>query len=357
MKSIIRSLLATAGLVSLAHPAYTQDAQKVFFLLPNSTTIRFEARDAPFFKEAMAKYAPNAEVIVQNGQGDPARQQRLVEDAISQHANVIVYAASDSNLAAGSLKAAEEAGVPVVLYDHDAVGGKAAAHVVFDSLAVGQAQGERAVALIEATDEDKIEVALVKGNQGEYGTGQYEAGQMQYLQPLIDSGKIEVVCEQYTQNWDPVLAQSFAEDCLTRTGGDVDIFIGMNDGTVGGVVTALVSQGYKPGEKAVAGGQNADVEALRYIAQGWLDHTVMKDLRIQADYAARVTASILEGKGVPEELVNGVVNNQYMDVPAVFMPVQNITIDNLSDVVEAGVWTWKDICQGIEDTEVCKQNQ
>jgi D-xylose transport system substrate-binding protein len=356
MKSTTKALILALGVTTSAVSAQAADAKKVFFLLPNSTTIRFEARDAPMFKAAMEKYAPGTEVVIQNGEGDPTRQQRLAEDAISQNAAVIVLAASDSNLAAGTLSVAEKAGVPVVLYDHDAIGGKADAHVVFDSLAVGKAQGERAAALINALSKTPVKIARVKGNQGEYGTKQYEAGQDEYLKPLIDSGKVQVVCEQYIQNWDPVQAQSFSEDCLTKNGGDVDVFVTMNDGMAGGIVAALIGQGFKPGEKAIAGGQNADVEALRYIAQGWLDDTVMKDLRVQADHAAQVTASLLNGKGVPMELVNGVVNNQFMDVPAVFMPVQNIMLGNLGDVVKAGVWTWADICKGIETTDVCKQN-
>lgn len=356
MSNFKKVLLASVCLSAIGGGANAAEGDKVFFLLPNSTTIRFESRDAPFFVAAMGKYSPGTEVIVQNGEGDPARQQRLVEDAIAQGAKVIVLTSSDANLAAGSLQAAADAGVPVVLYDHDAVGGKAEAHVVFDSLSVGQAQGSRAAELIAAMDKSPVKVARVKGNQGEYGTGQYEAGQNEFLQPLIDSGKVEVVCEQYTQNWDPVLAQSFAEDCLTRTGGDVDVFLGMNDGTTGGSVAALISQGYAPGEKLVTGGQDATVEALRYIAQGWQDNSVLKDLAVEADYAAQVTAALVAGEGVPGDLVNGVVNNQFMDVPAVFLPVSNITLDNLGDVVTAGVWTWAEICQGIEDTQVCKDN-
>ena len=153
-----------------------------------------------------------------------------------------------------------------MLYDHDAIGGKAEAHVVF-----GEAQGKRSADLIKAMNKSPVEVARIKGQQGEYGTGQYEKGQNEFLQPLIDTGKVKVVCEQYTQNWDPTLAQSFAEDCLTRNGGDVDVFIAMNDGTAGGAVAALINQGLKPGQKLVTGGQNAEAEALRYIAQGWLD--------------------------------------------------------------------------------------
>ncbi|MGX7874608.1 ABC transporter substrate-binding protein [Mesorhizobium sp. ORM6] len=356
MKRLLTAFLAATAMAGALATAHAQDAKKVFFLLPNTTTIRFTSRDAPFFVAAMKEKAPNAQVIVQNGEGDPARQQRLVEDAITQGASVIVLAATDANLAAGSLKAAADAKVPVVLYDHDAVGGKAEAHIVFDSLSVGEAQGKRAAELISAMKKSPVKVARVKGNEGEYGTGQYEKGQNEFLQPLIDSGKVKVVCEQYTQNWDPALAQSFAEDCLTRNGGDVDVFLGMNDGTTGGSVAALISQGAKPGDKLVTGGQDATVEALRYVAQGWQDNSVLKDLKVEATYAAEVVASILDGKGVPKNLINGKVNNKFMDVPAVFLPVKNITLDNLSDVVTTGVWTWPEICKGIEDTEVCKKN-
>jgi D-xylose transport system substrate-binding protein len=353
MRHLLTALLATTA---IAGAAQAQDAKKVFFLLPNTTTIRFESRDAPFFVEAMKEKAPGVEVTVQNAQGDPQQQQRQIEDALTQGANLILLASADANLVAGGLAAAEASGVPVVFYDHDAVGGKAEAHVVFDSLAVGQAQGKRAAELIEKMDKTPVKIARVKGNQGEYGTGQYEKGQDEFLKPLIDSGKVEVVCEQYTQNWDPTLAQAFAEDCLTRSGGEVDVFIGMNDGTTGGSVAALISQGYQPGEKLVTGGQDATVEALRYIAQGWQDNSVLKDLKVEATTAAEVVASVLDGKGVPQALVNGKVNNEYMDVPAVLLPVENITIDNLSEVVTKGVWTWQEICQGVESTEVCKAN-
>jgi D-xylose transport system substrate-binding protein len=354
LKSVLACSVFAISIAQATGAWSAEAAGKVYFLLPNTTTIRFESRDAPLFVEAMKKLAPKAQVIVQNGQGDQTRQQRLVEDAISQGAKVIVLTSSDSNLAAGSLDAAAKAHVPVVLYDHDAVGGPAAAHVVFDSLSVGKAQGERATELIAKMGKDVVRIARIKGNQGEYGTTQYEAGQNFYLDPLIKAGKVKIVCEQYTQNWDQVKAQSFAEDCLTRTSGGVDMFLGMNDGTTGGAVAALISQGYKKGQIAVTGGQDATVEALRFIAQGWQDNSVLKDLKLEANGAAEIVTALLEGKDVPKELINGKVNNTFMDVPARFLPVSNITGDNLEDVVKAGVWTWKEICTGIESAPACK---
>ncbi|MDU8913952.1 sugar ABC transporter substrate-binding protein [Aestuariicoccus sp. MJ-SS9] len=339
-----------------AAPAMAQEEASVFFMLPNSTTIRFERRDAPLYVAAMKERMPDATVTVQNGEGDPERQQRLVEDALAQGADLIVYTSSDANLAAGALKAAEEAGVPVLLYEHDAIGGKAEAHVLFNARAVGQAQGKRAAELIEAMPEGTVRIARVKGNQGEYGTTQYELGQNEYLDQLIESGRVEVVCEDFTPNWDPVQAQAFAENCLTRTGGNVDMFLGMNDGTTGGSVAALISQGYQKGEVVVTGGQDATIEAVQFVVQGWQDNTIFKDLRVMAEAAADLSVNILNGEDLSSDWINDAVNNEFMDVPAAFLPVDNVTIDNVATVVEAGLYTWEQICEGAEDTQICQDN-
>ena len=353
------AFLITLTSLVVATPLQSNAAEKkakIFFMLPNSTTIRFERRDGPLTEAAIKKLMPDAEVIIQNGEGDPARQQRLVEDAIAQGADIILYASSDANLAAGSLNAAAQANIPMLLYEHDAIGGPAAVHVLFNALAVGQAQGKRAAELIEKMDKKKIKIARVKGNQGEYGTKMYEVGQDEYLQPFIDAGKVEVVCESFTVNWDPVKAQSFSEDCLTKQGGDVDMFLAMNDGTAGGAVAALISQGYKPGEKIVTGGQDATIEALQFIIQGYQDNTIFKDLRVMADAAADCTDTILNGGYRCFKWINGKVNNEYMEVPAAFLPVNNVTKENISTVVDAGIYTWKEICQGGEKTDICKDN-
>lgn len=346
---------APAAGESTATESAAADTQKVFMLLPNTTTTRFEERDAPLFIEALAGYAPNAEVTTLNAEGDPEKQQGQVEDALTQGADVIVLVAADSNLAAGSLAAAEAAGVPVVLYDHDAKGGQAEAHVVFDSLAVGQAQGERAAEVINGIDGDGVKVARIMGNPGEFGTTQYKAGQDEFLQPLIDSGKIDVVCEQNIANWDPVAGQAFIEDCLAQNGNDLDVIVSMNDGLAGGSIAALTTQGLE-GQVIVTGGQDANLSAIQFIVKGLQDMTVWKDLNVQADYAAQVTASLLAGEGVPSDKVNGIVNNEFMDVPAVFLPVKALTIDNVAEIIDSGLYTWEQACEGAEGVAICDEN-
>lgn len=349
---------ALAALAALpAGPAAAQEAPQVTFLLPNSTTIRFERRDAPLYVAAMEARMPGVEVTVQNGEGDPARQLRLVEDAIAKGADLIVYASSDASLAAGALRAMDEAGVPVLLYEHDAVGGPATAHVLYDALAVGRAQGKRAATVIETIAGERgapVKVARVMGQQGEYGTIQYEKGQDEHLGPLLENGTAEIVCSTHIPNWDPVAGQSFAEDCLTREGGDIDVFLTMNDGLGGGIVAALISQGYAPGEVVVTGGQNADLNAVQFIIQGWMDNTVYKDLRIMADAAADMSVAILEDRELPDRWMNGAVDNGFMEVPAALLPVHNVTAENVADVMEAGVWSWDEACEGAGDAALCE---
>lgn len=335
--------------------AGTDEAQQVFMLLPNTTTVRFEERDAPLFIEALAGYAPNAEVTTLNAEGDATKQQGQMEDVVAQGADVIVYVSADANLAAGALAVAEEAGVPVLFYEHDAVGGKAEAHVLFDALAVGQAQGERAAEVIEGIDGDGLKVARIKGNPGEYGTNMYQQGQDEFLQPLIDSGKIEVVCEQNIANWDPVAGQAFIEDCLAQNANDLDVIISMNDGLAGGSVAALTTQGLE-GEVVVTGGQDANLSAIQFIVKGYQDNTIFKDLSVMADQAAVATASLLAGDGIPAEMINGEIDNDYMMVPAIYLPVNNVTIANVSDVIDGGLYTWEQACEGAEDVPICEEN-
>ncbi|MFG1921807.1 sugar ABC transporter substrate-binding protein [Cryptosporangium sp. NPDC048952] len=351
---LVVTLLVLAGCGSANNSG--SDEKKVFFLLPNTTTTRFEQRDAPAFKKYVEQLSPGTKVTVLNANGDPDKQQDQVNDAITQGASAIVLVSADANLAAGSLTTAKQAGVPVVLYEHDAVGGPADAQVLFDARQVGEEQGKRAAELIATMPGQGLKIARVKGNPGEYGTNQYQAGQDKYLQPLISSGKVTVACEKNITNWDPVQGQAFAEDCLTKENNAINLFVTMNDGLAGGIVAALESQNLT-GKIPVTGGQNGDLDAVQYIAQGKLDNTIFKDLDVQAKAAAQVTASILAGKGVPKNMVNGELDNKFQKVPAVFLPVQNMTRANLDLAVTSKVWTWSQICTGAEQSAVCKDHQ
>ncbi|MGV9864316.1 substrate-binding domain-containing protein [Rhodococcus koreensis] len=331
------------------------ESPEIFFLLPNTITTRFIERDEPMFTDFMEMFAPEATVTVRNAEGDPALQQRQVEEAIAEGASVLLLISADARFSKGALTAAAAAGVPVVLYDHDAVGGPAEVLVIFDSLEVGRRQGSRAADLLAAMPGDGLKIARVEGNLGEYGTRQYWQGRNDFLQPLIDSGKIKVVCETAIEDWDPAEAQSFTKECLDREGNDIALFVTMNDDLAQAIAGVLVDRDLT-GSTTVTGGQDANLGALQLIAQGLLDNTIYKNLSVQAKVAAQLTTAILHGEDIPPGVINGTIDNQYMAVPTVFLPVQNITKDNLDIVVDAGFYTWQQICEPDPASAVCRDH-
>ncbi|MFK0156207.1 sugar ABC transporter substrate-binding protein [Streptomyces sp. NPDC090493] len=330
----------------------------VYMLLPNTTTVRFTTQDGPDFKAAMKKAMPDAKVVIQNAENDPQKQVQQVETAISGGASAIVLIAADPYIAGGALQKASTAKVPVLLYDHDARGGEAAAQVVFNSLSVGQNQGQDAVKLLAGgtTAKPKV-IARIYGNQGDYGTTQYKKGQDQYIEPLVKAGKVKVACETYTPNWDPAKAQSEVEQCLTKTGNKIDAVVVMNDGTAGGSIAALKAQGLT-GQVPVIGGQDADLQAVQYILLGYQYSTVYKPFKLQASKAADLTVQLLKTGKISKSDIDGYVDNGFMKpgVPASFLPVQDLHADTVSTLVKDGVWTWKQICTGpAAATATCKK--
>src|SRR6266542_2194429 len=96
--------------------------KKAYMLLPNTTTVRFVTQDVPKFKAAMERALPGTQVTVQNAEGDANKQVQQVETAISGGADAIVLVAADPFIAGGALQKAQQAKVPVILFDHDAHG-------------------------------------------------------------------------------------------------------------------------------------------------------------------------------------------------------------------------------------------
>jgi D-xylose transport system substrate-binding protein len=360
MKSIVRGVLAAAAFALAATgSAYALDPDPeltgtVHLMLPNFTTVRFVEKDGPAFVEAMKKYAPNIKVEIANGESNPSLQQQQVEAAITGDTKAIVLIAADPSLASASLFAAEKAGVPLIAYEHEASGGPVTYYTQFGALKVGQAQGKNAAAALSEGGPYKI--ARLYGNKGDFYTRATKEGQDEHLQPLIDAGKIEVVCEDYVPNWNPSEAQRIMEQCLTKTDGDFQAIVASNDGTAEGALAALVSQGLQ-GQIKILGGQDANVATLQNILLGLQHGTVLKNYPMLADSAARLVVAAIKKQQPEEGHINGEFDNGYGKIPTAFIDVTMIDQSNVGDVVEAGVWNWADVCTGAAaNTQTCKDN-
>lgn len=347
--------LAAIGLASAGMPATAAPSGPlVYFMQPNTTPTRYIQQDGPKFAKELAKLVPGVQVKFVNAGGKSAKQLSQVQQAIAAGAKALVIVAADPATSAGMLKFAASKKVPVIGYENPPLNGPLTSQVIFSPRSAGEVQGKYFAAQVNAGKFGAGPVKLVRlyGNKGDVYTTQMLDGQNQYLQPLIDSGKIQVVCEDYVTNWDPADAQSKMEQCLTRTQNDVSAVLGFYDGITSGAIAAMTAKGVKV---PVYGGQNPELIGLQYMLTGQQEDMVMKNFGTEAKVAAQLTAAALKGQKPPKPPVNTTVNNGAANIPTASIsvdyfyltPGQDIgaTIDK--KVVKQGIFTWKQICTGV----------
>lgn len=356
------ALLATSGLLlagcaSGAESGGTTDnpdelSGTVTLLLPNTTTTRFIEHDGPAFVEAMGELAPEIKVEVVNAEGDPAKQLQQAETAILNGTKGIVLVSADPALSGAILDKAMGSEIPVIGYEHEALDGPVNYQVIFDPLKVGQAQGVYFGENLPSTD-SPVKVARIYGNNGDNYTTKVKEGQDETINGLVTSGDVDVVCEDYAAGWDPANAQQILEQCLTQTGNEIDAVLVSNDGTASGAIAALDGQNLA-GKIPVFGGQDANLDAVRYILQGLQTSTVYKNYALEGQTAAGLMVDILTGQEPEGSVINAEFDNGFAKIPAAYLDVESIDASNVQLLIDGGLYTKEEICEGLTDVEFCK---
>jgi len=282
--------------------------------------------------------------------GSSAEQQLAdVENLIAQGADALIILAQDGTAILPAVQSALEQGIPVIAYDR-LIEDPEALYITFDNIGVGRLQAEVIYEMVPTGN-----YVIIKGNAADANADFLREGYEQVIGEPVSSGDIEIVFEEYTDNWDPALAQTNMEQALTQADNDVQAVLSENDGMAGGVVAALEQQGLA-GQVPVSG-QDGDQAALNRVALGTQSVSVWKDAR-ELGFAAG-TAAVALAQGTALGDVEGVVQ---FDSPggnsmtSILLEPIAITQDNLDLVVDAG---WIDVgtlCQGVEagSVDVCE---
>jgi D-xylose transport system substrate-binding protein len=348
-----------AGSSSGTAPA--AEKRTVVFMAPNTTPTRYIQQDGPAFEAAMKALDPNVEVQFVNANGDSNTQLSQANAAIAAGAKALVVVAADPNLSAGLLQAAEQANVPVIGYENPPIKGTLYAQVVFDPRKVGTQQAEYFAQQVTSgkLGDKPVKVARQYGNKGDVYTTEMLAGQNSILDPLIASGDITVVCEDYIKDWAPDNATKATEQCLTKTQNDVDAFFGFYDGITAGMIAALKAKSLKI---PVYGGQNPELTGLQYMLTGDQQDDVLKAFKVEAEAAAKITLAAINGEQPPADLVKDTIDNGSMQVPTAKLDATLIHLEEGKDpgvavqqAVDLGMFTWEEICTGpAAETPTCK---
>jgi D-xylose transport system substrate-binding protein len=189
---------------------------------------------------------------------------------------------------------------------------------------------------------------IIKGNSADANADFLRAGMEEVIGEAVAAGDIEIVSETYTDNWDPAIAQTTMEQVLSAENNEVDAVLAENDGLAGGAIAALEAQGLA-GEIPVSG-QDGDKAALNRVARGTQTVSVWKDGRELGKLAGESALALCEDPDpaaisgtAPFTTPGGV------ELSSIFLDPSPITQENLDVVIDAGVITKEEACEGAAD--------
>jgi D-xylose transport system substrate-binding protein len=177
----------------------------------------------------------------------------------------------------------------------------------------------------------------------------FAKGAHEVFDPLVKEGKVTIKAEAVVKGWDVNNAAPTFTQALTKAKA-VDGVLAANDDIANAVITVLQKNG--AAGKVPVTGQDAGIGGLQNILKGDQCMTVFKDVKQEADAAAKLAIALINGddpSSVGELQDFEDPESSSHDIQALLLTPQVITKDNVQDVVDAGALKASDICDGIQD--------
>jgi D-xylose transport system substrate-binding protein len=294
-------------------------------------------------------YAKGAQVISQVANHDEKLQNDQIDNMVLQGVNALIIVAENGDSCATAAASAHDAGVKVIAYDRLIKTPKIDAYISFDNVEVGRAQA-RGVLKVR----DNGNFVLLGGSPTDNNAILFRNGQMEILKPLIDSGKIKIVADQWVENWEPANALKLMENILTAQNNKVDAVVASNDGTALGALQAMKAQGLAG--KVPISGQDATAAGCKSIVEGELTVTVFKDVRKLSPLAVDLAVDLVNkvktgpvGELKMNKLADLTLNPKLTgEVPCYFLPVVEVDKNNVYDeVIKSGFQPYDEVYRDI----------
>jgi simple sugar transport system substrate-binding protein/D-xylose transport system substrate-binding protein len=294
------------------------DEEKVYvgFILDTLRDERWYG-DKEAFENEIVNLGGNVKTLAANGLTDV--QIKQAELLIAEGVDVLVVVPADGEAAAPIVELAHEAGIKVISYDRLIRNAAVDYYISFDNIKVGEFQANE---ILKSAPTGNY--VYIGGAESDNNAVLLREGAMNVLQPLVDSGDINIIFDQYTDNWDPAIAEQNMKEILSANGDQVDAIIAANDGTAGGVIQALESA-QLAGQIPVSG-QDAEQDALDRVKAGTQTMTVEKPVEVIATYAAEMAMKLVNGEDIQTD---STVNNGHEDIPAILLEPRILTKDDI----------------------------
>ena len=244
--------------------------------------------------EAEAK-KEGVEVIVSDAKGDSDTQVSQIQDFITQGVDAIIYIPAGATAATVPVRAANDAGIPVVTVDRNPDGAPGDTFIATDSVAAAKALGDWVV----KQSGGKGQVGIV---QGQIGTTPQVARQEGFGKAL-EGSDLKVVAEQASAQWAQDEGYDIATDMLQSNPG-ISVLFGQADALALGASAAARAAG----AKVLVVGFDGDVAGLKAVRDGTLDATITQPTQGMGRLAVQSALKLIAGGKLPaEQLQKGVL--------------------------------------------------
>ena len=258
-------------------------------------------------------------VIVEVADHDANKQLAQAKELLDNGIDVLVVVPVDQFAAGEIVKEAHARNVKVISYDRLIKNCKLDYYVSTDNVKIGELQANYLTRIKPVG-----KYALIGGAKKDNNSIFLALGQMNELAPLIEKGDIEIVYNEFTNEWGEEEGYEHTKNIL-RKNNDVNAIIAGNDAIAMGAIRALREAG-KEGEVLIAG-MDADLENLQEIVAGHQTCTVYKPYEKLAATAAELAMKL--GRGEECERTFQTISNGERLVPAVFHDGMLVNRENL----------------------------
>jgi D-xylose transport system substrate-binding protein len=303
---------------------------------------RYGQRDEPGIKKAIED-GGGEYVSGGDGQNKAETQASQIATLLAANIDVLVLNAVDPVAVLASLQDALDAGIPVIAYDRELESDKVL-FLTHDNVEVGHMIADE-VTKVQPTGN----YVIIKGDETQTNPIFLREGMEEVLKPLVDSGDITIVAEEFTDDWTSENAQTNMENILTAH-PDIQAVLSQNDNMATGVTAAL---GGNADGKVKIGGQDGDPIALNRVALGTQVVSVWKDATELGDAAGKAALELCADPDISK--VTGAVASKTtggLDSYAELLNPVPITKDNLQVVLDANWISKDDLCKDVDPGSV-----
>jgi D-xylose transport system substrate-binding protein len=338
---------------------------KVAVILPDTTTsARYTSYDKPYLTQAFtaAGYAPT-DFSIQNAAGTTTTELALAQAAITGGAKVLLVDPIDSTTGKAIQTAAQKAGIPMISYDRATFQGDKTYYVSFDNVQVGEKIGAGFTQCLKDWGVTSPQVFTVDGGQDtdpnaiDFAKGYNDAvwGQkVAQVKAGTTNNGATLVGEQLAPGWDNAKGGAIFQQQFTAN-KNINATIEANDGLAGAVITVLKNAGV-PAKKIPTTGQDATLQGMEYVLQGWQCGSVYKPIYSEAQAAVAMATYLRAGQAIPASLLNGTTadpTNASITEPALLLTPTWVNTANMeSTVIKDKFVSVSDLCTAVSQA-VC----